>query len=92
MYNKRILAKRQALSLGNGTFFLFEGIDRSGKTTQCRRLVEALSLRGLDVLHLAFPDRATATGKVIAAYLAREIELPIEAAHLLFAANRWERA
>lgn len=32
-----------------GAFILFEGIDRSGKTTQCTRLVEHLKQQGAKV-------------------------------------------
>jgi dTMP kinase len=35
-------------------------------------------------------DRSTPTGKLIDAYLKREIEMDDHAAHLLFSANRWE--
>ena len=38
------------------------------------------------------PDRSTAIGKQIDAYLQQRVELPDHAVHLLFAANRWELA
>eukprot|EP00894_Picocystis_sp_ML_P005233 jgi/Pico_ML_1/55750/g1395.t1 len=38
-----------------------------------------------------YPDRTTAIGTVIDDYLSKKIELDDRAAHLLFAANRWEK-
>ena len=38
-----------------------------------------------------FPDRTTATGKMINDYLSSKAELDDHAVHLLFAANRWEK-
>lgn len=38
------------------------------------------------------PDRTTAIGKMIDAYLQSKAELDDRAIHLLFAANRWECA
>lgn len=35
-------------------------------------------------------DRDTAIGSVIDKYLKKEIDLPDQAIHLLFTANRWE--
>ena len=38
-----------------GAFILFEGVDRCGKTTQARRLVESLAAGGLPVVFMRFP-------------------------------------
>ncbi|KAJ2726584.1 Thymidylate kinase [Coemansia sp. Benny D115] len=73
-----------------GLFILFEGCDRSGKTTQSARLVEALRAQGREVKLLKFPDRTTAIGQMINSYLTQECDLSDEAIHLLFSANRWE--
>jgi dTMP kinase len=75
-----------------GAFICFEGIDRSGKSTQCEKLVARLKSDGVRVRHIRFPDRKTASGKVLDAYLRSEAKLDDRAVHLLFSANRWEAA
>jgi len=80
--------------MNTGLFVLFEGIDRSGKTTQTRLLVERLRAERPDVPVVVerYPDRSTRIGALIDAYLTSAIELDDRAVHLLFAANRWECA
>mmetsp|Transcript_3429 Transcript_3429/g.4355 ORF Transcript_3429/g.4355 Transcript_3429/m.4355 type:complete len:208 (+) Transcript_3429:80-703(+) len=78
--------------MGRGVFVVLEGVDRSGKSTQCRRLVETLEKRGRSASLMRFPERATAIGNLINRYLKKEIELDDHAIHLLFSANRWELA
>lgn len=74
-----------------GAFVLLEGGDRCGKTTQCARLVSHLVSKGVKAEMWRYPDRTTAIGTVIDDYLSKKIELDDRAAHLLFAANRWEK-
>jgi len=76
---------------GRGLFFVFEGLDRSGKSTQSKLLAKTLEEAG-PVKWMCFPNRATPTGMLIDMYLRRMIELPDETIHLLFSANRWESA
>lgn len=76
---------------GRGLFFVFEGLDRSGKSTQSKLLAKKLEEAG-SVKWMCFPNRATPTGMLIDMYLRRMIELPDETIHLLFSANRWESA
>jgi len=38
-----------------GKLIVFEGLDRSGKSTQCARLVESLGKQGQKVKHMRFP-------------------------------------
>ena len=38
-----------------------------------------------------FPDRTTAIGQMISAYLCSTAELDDATVHLLFSANRWEK-
>ncbi|KAK2584141.1 hypothetical protein KPH14_006573 [Odynerus spinipes] len=73
-----------------GAFLVLEGCDKVGKSTQVRMLVEALNNRGILAVAKAFPDRKTKIGEVLNKFLSKEVELPSEAAHLLFSANRWE--
>eukprot|EP01054_Gregarina_sp_Poly1_P009768 Gregarina_sp_Poly_1__9767@NODE_622_length_7094_cov_92_849580_g477_i0_p5_GENE_NODE_622_length_7094_cov_92_849580_g477_i0NODE_622_length_7094_cov_92_849580_g477_i0_p5_ORF_typecomplete_len209_score16_86Thymidylate_kin/PF02223_17/1_3e42AAA_33/PF13671_6/0_0019CPT/PF07931_12/0_0088AAA_28/PF13521_6/0_015APS_kinase/PF01583_20/0_034PPK2/PF03976_14/0_19PPK2/PF03976_14/1_1e03KTI12/PF08433_10/0_13_NODE_622_length_7094_cov_92_849580_g477_i056682 len=76
-----------------GLFVVFEGLDKSGKTTQSRLLVERLQAeRGLDqVVQIQFPDRATKVGSILHEYLkGGDHDIDPHCAHLLFSANRWE--
>lgn len=75
-----------------GALIVFEGLDRSGKTTQARRLTEELNAAGRAAIFRRFPDRSLGTGSVIDGYLCGRYDLPDESVHLIFAANRWERA
>nr|CAD7407100.1 unnamed protein product [Timema cristinae] len=73
-----------------GALIVFEGCDRAGKTTQCKKLVDALVQKGFPAKYMNFPDRTTPVGKIIDDYLANKTELHDRAIHLLFSANRWE--
>ena len=73
-----------------GALIVFEGLDRIGKTTQSRLLTKRLAERQIPAKYMRFPDRTTATGRVLDAYLRHETDLSDEAVHLLFSANRWE--
>ncbi|XP_064615311.1 thymidylate kinase-like [Liolophura sinensis] len=75
-----------------GALIVFEGCDRCGKTTQCKKLVEVLENEKEDVQFLPSPDRKTVIGKLIDEYLNGKLELDDHVIHLLFSANRWEAA
>jgi dTMP kinase len=81
-----------------GAFIVIEGLDRSGKSTQASLLRDRLQdsqdagATTPKAVLLKFPDRTTAIGKMIEAYLHSESELDDRAIHLLFSANRWELA
>ena len=68
-----------------GCLIVFEGGDRSGKSTQVQRLVDSLSMCVMQ----RFPDRTTHTGQIINSYLQGD-PMNDQAMHLLFSANRWE--
>lgn len=81
--------------MARGAFIVFEGADRSGKTTQTKRCVAALRESNIALepdSPWRFPDRTTPIGQVINAYLSQTTELSSHAQHLLFSANRWEKA
>lgn len=72
---------------------VFEGLDRSGKSTQAKRLLDHINaLPGRKAVLLPFPDRKEPFGQVIDRYLRKEIDLCEKALHLAFSANRWEKA
>lgn len=73
-----------------GAFIVFEGCDRSGKTTQSSMLVDFLKKQNAPVKHMVFPNRTTPSGQMINSYLTNKQEMPDESIHLLFAVNRWE--
>lgn len=74
-----------------GAFIVLEGPDRSGKSTQVARLVASLTAAGVPAAAWRYPDRSSAVGAMIDAYLKAQAELDDGAVHLLFAANRWEK-
>ncbi|MEM3022911.1 MAG: dTMP kinase [Candidatus Bathyarchaeia archaeon] len=75
-----------------GTLIALEGIDQAGKRTQARILGERLRGLGLHVAIWSFPDYSTELGREIGAFLRGERRYGPEVRHLLYAANKWERA
>lgn len=69
---------------------MLEGVDKAGKTTQCKRLTQALQQSGRPAEMMRFPDRTTTIGQLISAYLEKKSDLEDHTVHLLFSANRWE--
>jgi len=76
--------------MSRGALIVLEGCDKSGKSTQCKKLVEYLKSIGKKAELWRFPERSTAIGHVINNYIERKCELDDRAVHLLFSANRWE--
>ncbi|KAA3458419.1 thymidylate kinase-like isoform X1 [Gossypium australe] len=74
-----------------GALVVFEGLDRSGKTSKCGRLFSNLEGLGHSVELWRFPDRTTSVGQMISAYLTNKSQLDDHTIHLLFSANRWRR-
>ncbi|KAF6733093.1 Thymidylate kinase [Oryzias melastigma] len=73
-----------------GALIVLEGMDRAGKTTQCKMLIQALQQSGRAAEAMRFPDRTTTIGQLINAYLEKKSDLEDHTVHLLFSANRWE--
>jgi len=86
----RLKPFRMTAQVARGALIVLEGGDKSGKSTQCRKLVENLMTKGIQAELWRYPERSTAIGKVISDYLEKKIELEDHAIHLLFSANRWE--
>ncbi|EKD19471.1 thymidylate kinase [Drepanopeziza brunnea f. sp. 'multigermtubi' MB_m1] len=75
-----------------GAFIVIEGLDRAGKTTQVKRICDRLYASGHNVKTIRFPDRTSPIGSMIDRYLQSALEMDDHAIHLLFSANRWEKA
>lgn len=73
-----------------GMVIVLEGLDRVGKSTQCKKLIESLRKQGQTAELIRFPDRTLATGKLISEYLSGNANINGQTVHLLFTANRWE--
>ncbi len=70
-------------------FYVLDGVDGCGKSTQSARLVEALAARGgPPPLHLREPGSTAAGERIRALLLDRELHLGAPAEALLFAAAR----
>nr|XP_037857183.1 thymidylate kinase isoform X3 [Chlorocebus sabaeus] len=74
-----------------GALIVLEGMDRAGKSTQSRKLVETLCAAGHRAELLRFPERSTEIGKLLSSYLEKKSDMEDHAVHLLFSANRWEQ-
>lgn len=73
-----------------GALIALEGCDRAGKSTQSKMLINALNDLQIPAKAGVFPNRKTPVGSILNSFLLKEINVPPEAAHLLFSANRWE--
>ncbi|KAK9665453.1 hypothetical protein RND81_14G112800 [Saponaria officinalis] len=74
-----------------GALVVLEGLDRSGKSSQCAKLVSFLQSIGCVAELWRFPNRDTSVGMMISAYLSNQSQLDDRTIHLLFSANRWEK-
>jgi dTMP kinase len=45
------------LHSGRGAFIVLEGCDRAGKSTQCKKLVQALQQRNIEAKLIGFPGK-----------------------------------
>ena len=79
------------MQVRRGRIIVIEGVDRAGKQTQAKLLVETLKLSGRISIVVDFPDYNTPIGMEIKAFLEGKREYPNELKHMLLSANRWER-
>lgn len=81
-----------SIKCSRGALIVFEGLDRSGKTTHCSLLVDRIknNFKTKTIL-LKYPNRESQIGKVINDFLQKKETIDDHAIHLLFSANRWEQ-
>ena len=77
--------------VSRGKVFVIEGIDKAGKSTQSRLLLDALKQLGKICVIIEFPDYTTKIGEEIRAFLDGKRDYPNELKHMLLSANRWEK-
>jgi len=80
------------LNLRSGKLIAIDGIDQSGKRTQTQLLAEKIRALGYHVSIWNFPDYKTSLGHQLRMYLVRRKRFDLHVVHLLYAANKWERA
>lgn len=75
----------------NGKIIVLEGIDKSGKTTQSRLLVDYINTKtGHKAVQMNFPNYSTFSGIEIHRYLRGQTLYNPHALHVLFTLNRYE--
>lgn len=75
-----------------GKLIVFEGLDKSGKTTQSKFLYNHFnSISNGNVHLLSFPDYSTRIGHEIKFFLHGKSTYNNQVKHLLLSANRWEK-
>jgi len=77
--------------LRKGKIIVIEGLDKAGKRTQSRQLIDDLKLLGKICVIMDFPDYSTHIGAEIKAFLDGKRDYPTELTHILLSANRWEK-
>ena len=75
-----------------GLFIVFEGLDRSGKSTQVKKLHAFFDQQKQPVKSICYPNRDGQSGELLNNYLkcSKKADIGHEVAHLLFSMNRWE--
>ncbi|GAV85765.1 Thymidylate_kin domain-containing protein [Cephalotus follicularis] len=91
MENRQYSSIRDHNNGSRGALIVLEGLDRSGKSSQCSRLLSYLVGLGHSAELWRFPDRSTGVGKIISSYLSNNSQLDDHTIHMLFSANRWEK-
>lgn len=79
------------MAVQRGALIVLEGLDRVGKSTLAKKLVEHLERIQKPVDYHRFPNRSTPIGQLIDDLLRNSSKhIDDHAMHLLFSANRWE--
>lgn len=89
---RAVMASPASTATTRGALIVLEGLDRVGKSTLARKLVEHLEKSKKPVTHCRFPDRTTPVGRMIDDFLTSSKRVDSHVMHLLFSANRWELA
>lgn len=87
----RSMSSHPSAAVTRGALIVLEGLDRVGKSTLVKKLVEHLQNISRPVATCRFPDRTTKVGQLIDDLLKNSTK-PVDdhVMHLLFSANRWE--
>jgi dTMP kinase len=75
-----------------GKLIVIDGIDQAGKKTQAQMLTKKLHALRYKSWNWSFPDYKTPIGSELRKYLAGKNRFNFHTVHMLYAANRWERA
>lgn len=74
-----------------GLLIVFEGLDRSGKTTLTRALLERMLQSNRSATSIKFPNADTSTWHLIEMYQRKVVDVTPRAMHLIYSANRHEK-
>lgn len=75
--------------MSGGRFVVFEGLDRSGKTTLVNGVYERL-VPQYPTRKIGFPNRNNELGRLVDGYLRKRMSFEDETVHLLFSSDRYE--
>lgn len=89
--SKTMTSAAVSAAKSRGALIVLEGVDRVGKSTLAKKLVDHLEKLNCPVTHCRFPNRTTPVGQLIDQYLkSSSKQIDDHVLHLLFSANRWE--
>lgn len=74
-----------------GKLIVFEGLDKTGKTTCIETLSAYLNADDIQHVILKFPNVNSQTGGIIKSVRSGLTEIHPKALHMIFSANRWEQ-
>ncbi|KAK6089695.1 hypothetical protein P3W45_001337 [Vairimorpha bombi] len=72
-------------------FVVFEGLDKSGKSTLSRSVHTKLNKMNVSAKEIHFPDRSSVIGDILDKYLTGKMNIDPESTHLLFTADRYNK-